>query len=278
MKRKDLLEYLEKNNFHPGKMLGQNFLIDENFLDFIVKATNPLPEEHILEVGPGFGALTRKLIESKANLTAIEFDHRLCDYLRENIEDDNFTLIEGDAVRVNVADIYGEETPFRAIANLPYSISSIFVARMLELTNPPRDMFFMLQKEMALRLAAEPNTKSYGALSVRTQTYYDVKVLRIVPPQVFHPAPEVDSAIVGFYKKENALGHEERQLITKVTKMVFSQRRKMMIKPLSSLYPREDILAVFKKLEIREDVRPGALTVDQFIDLARELESLKKRL
>ncbi|UDQ97905.1 16S rRNA (adenine(1518)-N(6)/adenine(1519)-N(6))-dimethyltransferase RsmA [Lentisphaerota bacterium WC36G] len=275
MKKKDLLEYLEKNNFRPGKILGQNFLIDDNLLDFIIKATNPQENENILEVGPGFGALTRKLLASKANLTAIEFDHRICEYLRDNVKDDNFTLVEGDAVRVNVAEIYDKNTPFRAIANLPYSISSIFVARMLELENPPADMYFMLQKEMGLRLSAEYNTKDYGALSIRTQCYYDVKILRIVPPQVFHPAPEVESAIVAFYKKENALGYEERQLISKITKMVFSQRRKKMIKPLSSLYPKEDILATFKKLDIREDIRPGALTVTQFIDLARELEKLR---
>ena len=276
MKKKDLLEYLEKNNFRPGKILGQNFLIDDNLLDFIIKETKPLPEENILEVGPGFGALTRKLLASKAHLTAIEFDHRICEYLRENVKDENFTLVEGDAVRVDVSKIYDKNTPFRAIANLPYSISSIFVARMLELENPPLDMYFMLQKEMALRLAADFNTKNYGALSIRTQTYYDVKVLRIVPPQVFHPAPDVESAIVGFYKKENALGYKERQLISKITKMVFSQRRKKMIKPLSSLYPKENILATFEKLNIRDDIRPGALTVEQFIDLARELEALKK--
>ena len=273
MKRKELIKLLEEQGFRPGKILGQNFLTDENLLNFIVSSAAPQPGETILEVGPGFGALTRKLLASGCLLTSVEFDHRICEYLRNNIKEENFTLVEGDAVRVNFEELFAGK-PFRAIANLPYSISSIFIANLLELTNPPQEMFFMLQKEMALRLTADNSTKNYGALSIRTQSFYDAKILRSVPPQVFHPAPDVDSAIVGFYRKKNALELPERLQLKKIVKCVFTQRRKKMVKPLSMLFPKEQIFAAYKAMNIREDIRPGALTVEQFIELS---ELLNKR-
>lgn len=270
MKKKELQELLEKLNFHPGKILGQNFLVDSNMLEYIVRAADPQPGELLLEAGPGFGILTRALLEAGARVTSIEFDHRIAEYLRKHLVHPNFTLVEGDACRVEIAPLVGD-SEFRAVANLPYSISSIFIVRLLELVRPPRSMCFMLQKEMAQRLAADTSTPNYGALSVNTQLVYDVKLLRMVPPQVFHPQPDVESAVVGFFRRENYPDLATRLKIMKLVRIAFAQKRKKMLNPLSAAYPKEAIVAALAKLGIRDDARPGQLTPEQFIALAAEL-------
>ena len=273
MNKKELLATLESFGMRPGKILGQNFLIDNNLLEFIVRTALPKKDEVILEAGPGFGALTRPLLKSGAEVYAIEFDRRVCEYLRNNIKEANFHLIEGDACRVDIASIIPEGKKFRAIANLPYSISSIFVARLLELPEPPEQMVFMLQKEMAERLAAPPNTKDYGSLSVRAQQLYDVKILRKVPPQVFHPRPRVDSAIAEFTlrKAGDIPDFELRMRLNGIAKVAFAQRRKKIIKPLAKVYGLENVEQALEKLNISKLVRSGELSVTQYEELAKFL-------
>ena len=202
MNKQQLLAALESIGMRPGRGLGQNFLLDGNLLDAIVRLGKPQKGEIILEVGPGFGALTRRLLKTGAQVYAVEFDHRIAGYLRKNLPQENFHLTEADACRVNYQELLPPGEPFRAIANLPYSISTIFIARMLDLPDPPREMFFMLQREMGERLAAAPGTKEYGALSVRTQLRYTVKIEKLVPPEVFFPPPEVESAVVSFRSRK----------------------------------------------------------------------------
>ena len=152
MNKQQLLAALESIGMRPGRGLGQNFLLDGNLLDAIVRLGKPQKGEIILEVGPGFGALTRRLLKTGAQVYAVEFDHRIAGYLRKNLPQENFHLTEADACRVNYQELLPPGEPFRAIANLPYSISTIFIARMLDLPDPPREMFFMLQREMGERL------------------------------------------------------------------------------------------------------------------------------
>jgi len=273
MNKKELLATLESFGMRPGKILGQNFLIDNNLLEFIVRTAAPAKGEIILEAGPGFGALTRPLLESGAEVYAIEFDRRVCEYLRDNIKEANFHLVEGDACRVDIASIIPKGKSFRAIANLPYSISSIFVARLLELPEPPEQMVFMLQKEMAERLAAVPDTKDYGSLSVRAQQLYDVKILRKVPPQVFHPRPRVDSAIAGFTLRdsENIPSFDLRMRLNGIAKVAFAQRRKKIFKPLAAVYGLGNVEQALEKLNISSLARSGELSVKQYEDLAKLL-------
>ena len=217
--------------------------------------------------------MTRPLLAAGAEVYAIEFDRRLCEYLRDNVKEPNFHLVEGDACRVDIASIIPKGRSFRAIANLPYSISSIFVARLLELPEPPEQMIFMLQKEMAQRLAAAPNTKDYGSLSVRAQQLYDVKILRKVPPQVFHPRPRVDSAIAGFTlrNRENMPDFDLRMRLNGITKVTFAQRRKKILKPLAASYGLENVEQALNKLNISSHVRSGELSVKQYEELAKIL-------
>ena len=263
-----LMMYLD---FHPGKALGQNFLIDNNLLEFIVRTAAPQPDEIILEAGPGFGVLTRALLATGAKVRAIEFDHRLAAYLRENIDDPNFQVIEGDACKVPLEPLVPLEQPFRSIANLPYAVSSIFIGRLIDLPNPPVQMLFMLQKEMAQRLAAKSGTKNYGALSVRTQLLYKTRILRTVPKQVFQPQPEVDSALVLFDLLPEIPTLELRNKVSQIARSVFIQRRKMIHKPLSALFTQEAALAALEKAGIDPTFRPDNIPVADYLKLAEML-------
>ncbi|MFA6716355.1 MAG: 16S rRNA (adenine(1518)-N(6)/adenine(1519)-N(6))-dimethyltransferase RsmA [Victivallaceae bacterium] len=273
MNKKELLSTLEAFGMHPGKILGQNFLIDNNLLEFIVRTAAPGKGEIILEAGPGFGVLTRPLLEAGAEVYAIEFDRRLCEYLRDNIKEPNFHLIEADACRADIASIIPGGKTFRAVANLPYSISSIFIARLLELPSPPEQMVFMLQKEMAERLAAPEKTKEYGSLSVRAQQLYDVKLLRKVPPEVFHPRPKVDSAIaeLKLRQREDMPEFKLRMRLSGIAKVAFAQRRKKVFKPLAAAYGAENLEKAFAELNISENARPGDISVAQYEELAKLL-------
>lgn len=268
MNKNELLKNLEELNMRPGRGLGQNFLLDNNLLDFIARSANITPGETVLEVGPGFGALTEKLLACGAELYAVEFDHRVCEFLRRHHQESNFHLTEGDGCRVDYTELLGADTPFRAIANLPYAVSSVLIARFLELENPPRQMIFMLQKEMGERLAAQPGKGSYGALSVRVQQLYDVKILRIVPPEVFYPAPAVDSALVGFDLKSDIPSVDVRKKLEKVVKLAFLNRRKQLGKVLKQHYQEDIIRAALSAVNHPWEIRPEKLTVQEFEKLS----------
>ncbi len=276
MNKQQLLAALESIGMRPGRGLGQNFLLDGNLLDYIVRLGAPGKNEVILEVGPGFGSLTRRLLKAGAEVHAVEFDHRIAEYLRTNLLNERFFLTEDDACRVNYSEILPEGRPFRAIANLPYSISTIFIVRMLELPQPPESMFFMLQREMGERLAAGPGTKEYGALSVRTRFHYQVKVEKIVPPDVFFPPPEVDSAIVSFSRHDRyaAAGPELGRLLPGVVRTAFAQRRKQLGKVLGQNYGKEKALAALEAVGLSPEIRPDKLSVDEYVELTRKLFSL----
>ena len=270
MNKKELLSQLEKLGMRPGRGLGQNFLLDGNLLDWIVRRAAPEAGEKLLEVGPGFGALTEKLLASGADLTAIEFDHRLAAYLREKYADTPLNLIEADACRVNYAELFPSGVKFRSIANLPYAISTVFIVRMLELENAPAYMLFMLQREMGERLGASCGTKDYGALSVRTALEYDVKIEKIVPPTVFYPAPEVESALVSLTRRREL----PKNLVKRtgsIAKIAFAQRRKQMGKVLAASYGKEKVEAAFSAVGLNWEVRPDRVLPEQFLELAQHL-------
>lgn len=273
MNKKELTAALEKLGMRPDRGLGQNFLMDGNLLDFIVRASGVQAGERVLEVGPGFGALTRKLLAAGAKLTSIEFDHRLAEYLRSEISSPDFTLIEADACRVDYSELFPVGTEYRAIANLPYAISTVFIARLLGAESRPKSMLFMLQKEMGERLAAEPKSKAYGALSVRCQLLYDVSIVRVVPPEVFHPAPEVDSALVEFRRHDRFdLPMTLFNKIDKLVKLAFSQRRKQLGKVLAKGgYGAESVSKAFAECGLPLEIRPDQVAVENFYRLGKFL-------
>ncbi len=268
MTKKELVVLLDQLEIRPSRKLGQNFLVDTNLLNAIVRDAAPAPGENILEVGPGTGVLTRKLLEAGARVTSVEIDHRLAAYLREAFADqDTFRLIEADACKQNYDDVMGE-APYRCIANLPYASSSVLLAKMTELRNAPVDMFVLLQREMADRLGASPGTKQYGALSVTIGLCYSVKQLRSIPPNVFFPPPEVDSCLVRLCRHETAYPLCERELAHQLARIGFSQRRKKMLNLICKSFDRAVVTAAFARLGLSPDLRAEQLPVAGFVELA----------
>jgi 16S rRNA (adenine1518-N6/adenine1519-N6)-dimethyltransferase len=282
MKKSELLEILEKMKITPSKRFGQNFMIDENLLDFIVRQADIKDEDLIIEIGPGCGVLTRKLLDQGALLTAIEIDKRICDYLSGTFIDPNFHLQQGDACRIVFSELFKDRPElheifsagnWKCIANLPYSISSPFIAKLIESGNPPEEMLFLLQKETGERFAAKPGTSNYGSLSVLIQLVFDVRYIRTVSPQVFFPPPDIKSALVGFRRKDSFPSPETIKELSKTVRTAFSQRRKKMIKALSNLYGKEKCIEVFAKLAIDENTRAEKLSPEEFLQLNTSLNS-----
>lgn len=271
MNKTEHLEILSQIGVRPSRKLGQNFLVDPNMLNALVRAADPQENERVLEIGPGCGALTRALLEAGTKLTSVEFDHRLAEYIRTTYGDNpNFELIEADACKLDYESLFKNDT-YRCIANLPYSCSSVFISLFLEAENPPEEMFVLLQREMGQRLAAEPETKNYGSLSVRTQALYDVSIVRRVPKHVFHPPPEVDSAFVKFKRSEGAPDAGVRKNLSQIAKSGFSSRRKQMLKLLASRYSSEIVRSAFRELGIKETSRAEEISIQTFIRLAEIL-------
>ncbi|NMA39609.1 MAG: ribosomal RNA small subunit methyltransferase A [Lentisphaerae bacterium] len=274
MNKSELLALFAKLKMHPSRRLGQNFLLDSNLLSAMIRDAELQPGERVLEIGPGAGALTEALLAAGCVVTAIELDHRLAEYVASRFGHDsaNFRLIQGDACRMDIDAIMGAE-PYRCVANLPYSCSSPFLANAAALNNPPTAMHVLLQKEMADRLTARPGSKDYGVLTVRLALRYDTTMLRIIPPNVFFPAPEVTSAYVRLTLRPDAPEPKVRELASTLAGEVFAQRRKKSFRLLTGSYPEERVAAGFAAAGLMQDARADDIPPAAFVTLARFIQS-----
>ncbi|MBO4633051.1 MAG: ribosomal RNA small subunit methyltransferase A [Lentisphaeria bacterium] len=271
MNKKQLIALMESLGVAPSKKLGQNFLVDSNFVESIVRSANIQPSDRILEIGPGFGALTGLLLETGARVTAIEFDRKLAAWLRERYKNTALKLIEGDACKVNIPEIYGDETPFRLISNLPYSAGTVIVANMLTLKTPPVEMMVMLQKEVGMRLAASAGEEEYGALSVRVQNMYQVETVKTAPPELFYPRPDVDSVILRLSLREDRPDPLLFKRLTTLVKLSFAHRRKKMFKQAAAAFAPDKLAGAMNLLGIDPDIRAEKVSPVQFRRLAELL-------
>jgi 16S rRNA (adenine1518-N6/adenine1519-N6)-dimethyltransferase len=271
---RELRDLLAGLGIHPSRRLGQNFMVDANLLAALVRDADPRPGQSVLEVGPGTGVLTRRLLAAGCQVTAIELDHRLAAYLRTALgAQAGFRLIEDDACRVDYAGLFGT-TPFRCIANLPYSCSSVFLAVMADLDNAPADLHVLLQREMADRLGAAPGSRDYGALSVRLQLRYSATMVRTVPPQVFWPPPEVSSAWMRLVQRSDADPTDLRRLAGELAAGAFSQRRKKAAKVLSERLGGTPLaLSLFARAGLSPEARAEQFSPADFVRLAACLQS-----
>lgn len=268
MTKTELTALLDRLKLHPSRRLGQNFLIDDNMLDAIVRDAAPRSGDVVLEIGPGTGVLTAKLLKQGCRVIAVEYDRRLVEFIHERFAEQavsgQFRLIEGDACRVDFHEILGRR-PFRCISNLPYSIGTPVVMRLAALENRPLDMTLLLQTEAAERFAAAPGTKSYGAASVVLQHLYSVKLLRHVPKTVFFPEPEVGSALVKLATREIANFATPLPATDEVIdgiRKLFTQRRKRLHKVAASHYPAAAVDQTFIDLNLAQDTRAETLEPD----------------
>jgi len=265
-----LLEQLE---LRPSRRLGQNFLVDSNLLAALVREAAPTRAETILEIGPGTGVMTAELLKLAGQVIAVELDYRLAAYLQQTYAGEpRLRVVQADACTVDYDQLLGD-TPYRCIANLPYAASTPAIARLLHAANAPSQLYVLLQLEMAQRLAATPASKSYGALSVRIQHQYAVTLVRRVPPSVFYPPPEVDSAFVRLTAHTPRPTPAQREQLEKVVRLGFSQRRKRLAKPLQSQFAPASVAAAFAELSLDDNVRAEHLSVAEFAELTQLLHS-----
>lgn len=256
------------------KHLGQHFLTDENIAKKIADSLIGSNYDHVLEIGPGMGVLTKYLLEKKPKVTVMEIDRDSVAYLKDtfplehitlNTTSEKFTIIEGDFLKKDLIETF-EKQQVAIIGNYPYNISTQIVFKAIENREYVPEFSGMFQKEVAKRIAEKKGSKVYGILSVLTQAFYDVEYLFTVPPSVFNPPPKVDSGVIRFTRKENYVLPVEEKLFFRVVKTAFNQRRKMLRSSLKS-FNLSDALKedpIFVK-------RPEQLSVKEFIQLTDKI-------
>ena len=257
----------------PRKSLSQNFLTDPVALDAIVDAAELAPGDRVVEIGPGLGVLTRRLLASGASVLAVELDARLAEYLRRELYGiDRFDLIQADALSLHPREMFPGER-FKVVANIPYHITSPLLHAFLEGDRPPDLTVLLVQLEVAQRVAAPQGEMSY--LSVFVQNVADAEVVTRVPAQAFEPAPDVDSAVLRLRRRASPVVPvgELREPFYRVVQAGFRQRRKQVHNGLTRELPveRETVEAALGACEVDPERRPQTLSVDEWACLAAEL-------
>jgi len=266
MKLSELRATLKEIGVSPVKTLGQNFLHDQNLARWIVDQAQITPEDFVVEIGPGLGALTRFLLEKDAHVLAIEKDARLANFLRSRFGDKRLEIVNTDALKFDPSVLFAHRC-VKLIGNLPYNISSPLLLKFLEYPSPISLYVLTLQKEMAMRLSASPCTHDYGALTLRVQLHHRVKYLRSVPAPVFLPRPDVDSAVVRLEPRDPIeLPQHDDELLLKLIRIGFSHRRKQLRKLLREY--AGDWNAFASGLSIDPNARAEELSLLQWIALA----------
>ena len=262
---------LKAFNLRASKRLGQNFLIDSSAVEKIVEAAEISAGDEVLEIGPGIGTLTQGLLEAGAKVTAVELDKKLPAVLAETLAGyENFKLIQGDILKVDVEKLMPPN--FKVAANLPYYITTQILLTLLEKKLPVTKIVTMVQKEVAERMTAAPNSKIYGAMSVAVQFRAEVKVAFEVPPSAFLPRPEVTSAVVVCDVRESPFKVVDEEFFIKVVRAAFGQRRKTLINSLAGAgFQREKILTALDVAKISANLRAENLSIADFANLANAL-------
>jgi 16S rRNA (adenine1518-N6/adenine1519-N6)-dimethyltransferase len=259
----------EVQGHRARKRFGQNFLRDPNIIRRIVAAIDPKPGEHLVEIGPGLGALTEPLINAAGHLTAIELDRDLAVRLRERFPEERLRLIEGDALRFDFATL---PAPLRVVGNLPYNVSTPLLFHLAGYADRIKDMTFMLQKEVVERMAAEPGSAAYGRLSVMLQLRFAVRKCFDVPPGAFVPVPKVTSSIVRLTPLPRGRYEvDDFPTFARVVAAAFNQRRKTLRNALKALASAE----IFSRTGIDACLRAEMLSVADFVRLANALSREK---
>ncbi|MEM6910935.1 MAG: 16S rRNA (adenine(1518)-N(6)/adenine(1519)-N(6))-dimethyltransferase RsmA [Verrucomicrobiota bacterium] len=274
MKGEGLREYLGELGVVPSRQLGQNFLEDEAVCREIVSSLGVGPEDCVIEVGPGVGALTMPLLETGARVRAVEFDRKLAAALQERLADHPRIVVEqADAARFDVLSLF-PAGPVKLLGNLPYSSGTEILRRFCDPPTPVTEAVVMLQAEVAERMQAGPGSKSYGVLSLRIQAYWEVEELLRVSPDKFFPRPQVESLVIRLRRKPaEALPPFNGPLFDRLVRRGFAQRRKQLKKQLP-LEGEVEWGAVVSTLGVSSQVRGEELTLAQWVELTRQLDRI----
>jgi 16S rRNA (adenine1518-N6/adenine1519-N6)-dimethyltransferase len=263
----------------PLKALGQNFLVDGNIIAKILRAAELNPEDSIIEIGPGRGALSDLLAQHARRLTLVEFDHALAASLKDRYAaSDQVTVIDGDILALDLAAVLGKEpAAWKVVANLPYNISTPILFRLLELRTLFSRLVLMLQREVGERLVASPDCSDYGVTTLLLGLWFDIRREFIVPPTCFHPRPKVESAVLSFVplvRPRAEVGNET--VFRKVVKGAFAMRRKTLSNCLKAaeLAPTDELGVILEQCGIDGKRRGETLSMEEFASLSRAFSKL----
>ena len=252
------------------KRFGQNFLTDDLVLSDIMQAIAPKPDDTMVEIGPGLGAMTRQLLKSLQTLHVVELDRDLVARLQKSFDPARLKIHAGDALQFDFTSIpVPAERKLRIVGNLPYNISSPLLFHLTEIAPLVQDQHFMLQKEVVERMVAEPGGKTFGRLSVMLQWRYKMSMMFIVPPTAFEPPPRVESAIVRMIPIAQPLACNADKLQLVVT-TAFTQRRKVLRNCVAALFSENDLIDA----GVNPQARPETVPMEQFVALANRLPDL----
>lgn len=271
-------DIVKKYGFKFTKSLGQNFLIDDSVLKDIVKGADIKEDDVVIEIGPGVGTLTKELLKVAKKVYSIEIDSDLIPILKEELKEfDNFELIHKDALKVNFNELITEGESVKLVANLPYYVTTPIIVKLLTEGCKFKSLTIMIQKEVAERIAAEPNNKDYGSLSLLVQYYCDTKIIRYVSPSSFIPQPKVDSIVIRLDRLENPkVNVNDEALMFRVIRDSFNMRRKTISNALKNIgISKENLNVAFEKSSIDPKRRGETLSLEEFGKLSDSIDELK---
>ncbi len=272
---KNTIAVIQKNKFVFQKRFGQNFLIDAHVLDKIIAAAEIGPEDTVLEIGPGIGTMTQALAEHAGKVIAVEIDDNLIPILEENLKEyNNVEIINNDVMKVDIASLGVN----KVVANLPYYITTPIIMGLLEARVPLDSITVMVQKEVADRMKAKAGTKDYGALSLAVQYYAQPYIVANVPQNCFMPRPNVGSAVIRLtLHKDAPVKTEDEKLMFSIIRAAFNQRRKTLQNCLNHFeglkLDKETVAGVLGEMNINENIRGEALSLEQYAELTDKLKS-----
>ncbi len=270
---------LKKYKIKANKSLGQNFLISQEVVNKIVESSNISKEDLVIEIGPGLGTLTKELLEKAGKVIAIELDDKMLQILNDRFAlYDNFELINNDVLKVDLGKIIEKEKKennlkkAKVVANLPYYITTPIIMKLLEEKLDLESITVMIQKEVAERLAEIPGGKNTGAITYTVYFYAETEKILEVPNNSFIPEPEVTSEVIKLnIRKNEAVKVNDKELLFKIIKSAFMQRRKTLLNGLTNakiFKNKEEGIKVLKELGISENIRAEKLTLEQFAQLS----------
>ncbi|MCQ2503662.1 MAG: 16S rRNA (adenine(1518)-N(6)/adenine(1519)-N(6))-dimethyltransferase RsmA [Saccharofermentans sp.] len=254
MNREDTLDYIKSKGILPDKNFGQNFLCDEEIIDSIISLSSACPNQEVIEIGPGLGALTDKLVDLGARVTAVEIDKRLNEHLQSRFEGKDINIICSDYLKL---DDYNAKSYITAISNIPYYVMTPIMMKLMSDLTSCTKMTFMVEEEAIRRIDAKPGTKQYGALAVTCAVYGKVKKEFAVPRNAFIPPPHTTSAVITLTREEGLPAPE----FTAFIERCFRERRKKIV----NAFP--DIKDAVLSLGIKEDIRAEHITPSQYRDI-----------
>ena len=277
-------EIINKYSFAFQKKFGQNFLIDSNVLESIIRGAEITKDDFVLEIGPGIGTMTQYLCEAARQVVAVEIDKMLIPIWEDTLSEyDNVEVINQDVLKVDIKSLAEEKNngkPIKVVANLPYYITTPIIMGLFESGVPIDSITIMVQKEVADRMQTGPGSKDYGALSLAVQYYATAKVILNVSATCFMPRPNVDSAVIKLTRhKEPTVNVADEKLMFKIIRASFNQRRKTLVNGLKNSpelsFSKEQIVKAIEKIGKPETIRGEALTLEEFAELANAFTELK---